>query len=473
MRKVESYMKKFFTILALGLALVATSCNKWLDINTNPNYVADAEIENILPAVQLLAADKVGYELSLYGTFWSQYVVQNSSSNQYYTIMTADVTNSSFTGPWSYFYAQVLPGLREINEKAVANKKASNYILVCNTLLSYSLYLLTSLYDEVAYTEGYVGKSLTPHFDSGKDMQATIIGLLESVRSMDPEQAKADENSTPLVGHDMIFDGDIDAWVQFANTLYLKVLLRDFNANKTKIQALLEEDNLLADDAAFDNFMDAADKSNPFYESDRRQLNTTANIRCCSDILNVLSENDPRLYYFYDQNPGGQVMGGPYGTSAKPANTSRLALYADEPVYFGTADEAEFLKAEAYARLGDDVNAQACYEAAIAAAFARVGAKGAEEFLAGDYAFKAGSSEEMLEQIINQKWAANVHGLPWESWFDLNRTGYPVRGTTITDNHGVLESGYPVRFIYSKTSADYNPNSPAPVAVNVKMWWHK
>jgi hypothetical protein len=85
----------------------------------------------------------------------------------------------------------------------------------------------------------------------------------------------------------------------------------------------------------------------------------------------------------------------------------------------------------------------------------------------------AGSPEEMVEQIINQKWASNVHGLPWESWFDLNRTGYPVRGKTITDDHGVLDSGYPVRFIYSKTSADYNPNSPTPEPVNAKMWWHK
>ena len=79
----------------------------------------------------------------------------------------------------------------------------------------------------------------------------------------------------------------------------------------------------------------------------------------------------------------------------------------------------------------------------------------------------------MVEQIINQKWASNVRSMPIESWFDLNRTGYPVRGKTITDFHGVLSSGYPQRFLYSKTSADYNVNSPEPVALNVKMWWQK
>lgn len=466
-------MKKFFTVLALGAALLTTGCNKWLDINTNPNYVADADMSMLLPTVQLMTADKVGYELSLYGSFWSQYVVQCSTTNQYYTVMTNDVTNSTFTSPWSYFYSSILPRCKEIIQKADENGNASNYILEAKSMLVYSLYLLTSLYDEVAYTEGYLTESQTPHFDSGKDMQKIIINLCKEIRAMDASAVANDEIVNVTASADMVFGGDTDAWFQFINTLYLKVLLRDFNTNKSEITALLAEDDFLEKDAAFDNFQDQANKSNPFYESDRRQLNTTNNIRCCSDILNVLSADDPRLYYFYDNNPGGVVSGGSYGTSADPTETSRLALYATEPVYFSTADEVEFLKAEAYARLGNAAKAQEAYENAIAAAFARVGAKGAANFIAGDYAFVAGSTEEMLEQIINQKWAANVHGLPWESWFDLNRTGYPVRGKVLTDNHGILDSGYPQRFIYSKTSADYNPNSPTPVAVNVKMWWHK
>lgn len=466
-------MKKFFAFIALAAALVTTSCNKWLDINTNPNYIAEADMSMLLPTVQLMTADKVGYELSLYGSFWAQYVVQCSTTNQYYTVMTYDVTNSTFTGPWSYFYASILPRIKEIIEKAEQAGDASNYILEAKSMLVYTLYLLTSLYDEVAYTEGYVTESQTPHFDSGKDMQAIIIALCEEIRAMDAQKAAQDEIMNVTASADMVFGGDTDAWFQFVNTLYLKVLLRDFSANSSKISALLAEDNFLAEDASFDNFQDQADKSNPFYESDRRQLNTTNNIRCCSDIFGVLDASDPRLTYFYDNNPGGVVTGGAYGTAADPTETSRLALYATEPVYFATVDEAEFLKAEAYARLGNAAQAQAAYEAAIAAAFDRVGAKGAADFIAGAYAFDPGTTEQMVEQIINQKWASQVHGLPWEGWFDLNRTGYPVRGTTITDNHGVLDSGYPQRFIYSKTSADYNPNSPTPVALNVKMWWQK
>ena len=466
-------MKRIFAFLAVATVLT-TSCNDWLDINTNPNYVADAEASMLLPTVQLNTAVKVGYDISLYGTFWSQYVVQCSNTNQYYTIMTNDVTNSTFTSVWSYFYSSNLPRIKEIIAKSEAKEGASNYVLEAKSMLIYNLYLLTSLYDKVAYTEGYLAETQTPHFDSGENMQQVLINLCKEVREMDPAAVAADELLNISASSDMVFGGDTDAWFQFVNTLYLKILLRDFNANKAEIQTLLAEDNFLAADAAFDNFLDQADKSNPLYESDRRQLNTTENIRCCSDVLNVLSATDPRLGFFYDKNPATGVAGSAYGTAGDPAETSRLALYATEPVYFSTVDEAEFLKAEAYARLEDAANAQAAYEAGVAAAFARVGfPAAAATFIAGDYAFTAGTAEAMVEQIINQKWASNVHGLPIESWFDLNRTGYPTRGTTITDDHGVLAEGYPQRFLYSKTSADYNPNSPAPEALNVKMWWHK
>ncbi len=481
-------MKKIYTIiLSVTVALMATSCDitdvfsgEWLDINTNPNYVSEADMKMLLPSAHLNLVTKVGYDLTLYGSFWSQYVVQCSTTNQYYTIMTNDVTNETFQAPWSYLYTRVLPSLHEVIEKAEKADNASNYLVEAKTTLVYALYLLTSLYDQVAYTEGYVTPSQTPKFDSGKDMQATLISLLEEIRSMDAAQAAADEVLNTTVSSDMFFKGDTDAWFQFANTLYLKVLMRDFNANKSKIESLLAENDFLESDAAFDNFSDAASKSSPLYESDRRQLNTTNNIRCCSDVLNVLDASDPRLYYYYDNNPGGVVAGSEYGLAGDPTETSRLALSPTDPVYIGTVDEALFLQAEAYARLNNAAKAQAAYEEAVAAAFERVGtfndgvAKAdVDAFLAGPYAFTAGSVEDMVEQIINQKWAANVRCMPFESWFDINRTGYPARGEVLTDTHGILASGYPVRFIISKASADYNPNSPTPAPVNEKMWWHK
>ena len=297
---------------------------------------------------------------------------------------------------------------------------------------------------------------------------------------MDAGQAAADELLNTSVSSDMFLAGDTDTWFKFANTLYLKVLMRDFSANRSKIESLLSEGHFLDEsDVAFANFSDAADKSSPFYESDRRKLNTADNIRCCSDIFKVLDASDPRLYYYYENHPNGTVNGSSYGMVGDPKETSRLALSATDPVYIGTIDEALFLQAEAYARLNNAAKAQAAYEDAVAAAFERAGAfndgvakADVDEFLAGPYAFTAGSVEQMVEQIINQKWASNVRCMPFEAWFDINRTGYPAFGKVLTEYRGVA-SGYPVRFINPKNSTDFNPNAPAPVPVSEKMWWHK
>ena len=465
-------MKKYIYIISFLAAFTLTGCSKWLAVNDNPNYVSDADVQLLMPTAQLITADKVGYDISLVGYFWSQYVIQNKTTNQYTTIMNNDlsVSTSYFTRPWSYTYARTLPTLKTILDKCNGKDGYSNFVLEAKAMEAYNLYMLTSLYDKVAYKEGPMSDDFNanPSFETGKQMQEIILGILEDVRSMDAAAVAADEATNSSATADMVFSGDTDSWFQFANTLYLKLLLRDFTTNKTKIQSLLAEDNFLAADAAFDKFLDAADKSNPLYENDRRGLNTKLNIRCCSDILNVLSANDPRLEYYYV----GGGKGEPYGTNTDPEVSNLLNIAATDAVYFSTVDEVHFLKAEAYARLNDAVNAKSSYEAAVTAAFTRCGCTGADTFLAGDYAFTAGTTEEMLEQILNQKWAANVRCMPIESWFDINRTGYPAVGTVLTDFTGVLD-GRPVRFLYPEDSAINNVNSPEVEPMTAKMWWHK
>ena len=468
-------MKKILLSIAIIAAtLVNTSCSEWLDVNDNPNYLSSATPQMLMPTVQMRNAAKVGYELNLYGSFWSQYVNQNKSTNQYYTIMTYDITNSDFTSPWQYLYAYCLPGLKEIIEKTDGVEGSENYAYTAKIMLAYDLYLLNTLFGDVAYTEGYLTPSVAPHFDKDKDMYAIIVKMLEDIRAIDLDAVLEAEsvNSMAAKKADMINDGDMELWQQFANTLYLKMLMRDFDANKAKIQALLAEDNFLSADCTFDNFEDKADKSNPFYESDRRKLNTAENIRSCKDILNVLDESDPRLDYYYE-NVRTLGFGDVYGVTTDLKESGRLRLDPLDPVYFGTVDEVAFLKAECYARLGQADEAEKAYNEALEAAFERTGCD-LTDALAAIYAFDAtATAEQQVEQIINQKWASNVRCMPFESWFDLNRTGYPQRGKTITDYNGVLDPGYPQRFINSYVSNDNNPNAPAPVDVNVKMWWQK
>lgn len=465
------------------LALASSGCGNWLDVNDNPNYPTDVEKSSLLPTVEMRLAEKVGYDIAMVGSFWSQYIVQYSSSNQYYTIMTNNLRNSSswFTSPWSVFYGQNLPSLYLIINEYSGDESRANFVFEAKALLAYHLYLLTSLYGDVCYTDSFTSDTYrtvdvnpNPKFDSAKDIHSIIVKLLEELRAQDFDVVTTAEATNSSASSDPIFSGDQDSWKQFVNTLYLKLLLRDFDANKSKITAVLEEDNLLGTDMAFAAYEDKVDKSNPLYESDQRQLNTTKNIRACNDVLKNMDASDGRVTAYYTLNSKGGYTGTAYGTTGG-ATTSQLNQSATMPVYFATADEAQFLKAEAFARLGNAGAAEISYNAAVNAAFARVGAEGASALLDGAYKFdSSASSEAQVEQIITQKWLSNVLCLPIESWFDLNRTGYPTRGTTITDYSGVLEKGsYPRRFMYSYYSQAYNTNSPATVSLDEKLWWQK
>lgn len=465
------------------LAFASSGCGNWLDVNDNPNYPTDVEKSSLLPTVEMRLAEKVGYDIAMVGSFWSQYIVQYSSSNQYYTIMTNNLRNSSswFTSPWSVFYGQNLPSLYLIINEYSGDESRANFVFEAKALLAYHLYLLTSLYGDVCYTDSFnsdtyrtVDVNPNPKFDSAKDIHSIIVKLLEELRAQDFDVVTTAEATNSSASSDPIFSGDQNSWKQFVNTLYLKLLLRDFDANKSKITAVLEEDNLLGTDMAFAAYEDKVDKSNPLYESDQRQLNTTKNIRACNDVLKNMDASDGRVTAYYTLNSKGGYTGTAYGTTGG-ATTSQLNQSATMPVYFATADEAQFLKAEAFARLGNAGAAEISYNAAVNAAFARVGAEGASALLDGAYKFdSSASSEAQVEQIITQKWLSNVLCLPIESWFDLNRTGYPTRGTTITDYSGVLEKGsYPRRFMYSYYSQAYNTNSPATVSLDEKLWWQK
>ncbi len=466
-------MKKILTIALVAMSLFATSCKEWLDINDNPNYLPTLEPYAMLSAAQVAMASKVGYNMELIGTLWSQHAVQGSSTNQYNDIYQYDLqyTSSYFSDVWTTFYSMVIPTFNEIIEGSKDDASLIDFEFMGRTLRAYCFYILNSLYGDVAYTEGCQRTTIDqPHFDAEKDVYNKLVAEMESILAMDKEAVLTAFAGDVYYQYDMIFNCDGDLWYEFANSLYIDMLLRDFDNNKSKIQAALANP-ILSDDAKLDHFEDTADRSNPFYESDRRQLNTTENLRCCKDVLDVMSADDARVDMFYTTKRNGAYVGGAYGTSITTNASSKLNLAATDPVYFFSAAQAEFNAAEIYARLNDAVNAQAHYEAGVEYAFDRFGLD-ASDLLEGDYAFKAGGKEAMVKQIIMQKWLASIRCNAWSAWFDINRTGYPERGKDISKFDGSI-GGFPHRYLYPQRSSLYNANTPDVVPMDTPLWWQK
>jgi hypothetical protein len=160
-----------------------------------------------------------------------------------------------------------------------------------------------------------------------------------------------------------------------------------------------------------------------------------------------------------------------------------------DPVELLSAAESDFLQAEAAVRYGLG-NAQTFYNAGVTAAFGYTG-NDATSFIApgGAYAWGAetegGQTLTALAQIMRQKWAASVYGCHgMESWFDINRTGYPVQspvystaanyvpGQIVVSATSVLSAGQmPQRLIYPFDEESRNTNAPATIPITTPVWW--
>ena len=490
---------KSIYLILISLLFTCMACEKHLDINVDPNYPTTATPELLLPSSIAWTAARTGSDLQQVGSFWSQHYTQHNSSNQYNTLAIYSVQNSSYTAIWSAAYAGALTDLKRILVRSEQESKW-NYYLIAKVLTALNYHILVDLYEKVPFTEALAGaENMSPKYDDSKTVYAGIITMLdEAVAKIDEAKAV----STAITSEDFIFYGNLDKWVSFAKTLKFKLLMRDFDVNKAQLTALINEGKLLTDDARMNGFVDIENNSNPLFESDRRKLNSKNNMRGAATLINFLKvNNDPRVSIFFEpardkDNPNDKFFynGMPYGnisltTGVFPSNySSRARLDPTDPVYFLSEAESYFLQAEYYARMNDAANAKALYDKAVDAAFTRWGLTNAADFTkaGGVYEFDATNIEDMIRDIITQKWVASTRCQAWDAFFDINRTGYPKLGTKqvgeagyvlgelVPAKDGVLSPGdFPRRLLIPKTSSDYNPNAPEIIPLTTKMWWHK
>lgn len=476
-------------LLVISLVGGLSSCSDYLDINTNPNYPATAEPNTLLPSALASTAMAVGFQYEIFGTFWAQHATQHVLSNQYNTFVTYNITSSSsYSGrAWSNFYAMALPDL-DLIIKQTEKSGTWNYWVIAKVMMAYDFLMLTDAFGDVPFTEALLGDGSPKYDDSKSVIYPGIIAMLDEAIAKASDASAA--NLPVIYNQDYVFSGDISAWTAFAKSLKFKMLMRDFDTNKSAIQTLLNE-NLLTEDAKMDVFVDQANKSNPLYENDRRMLNTPNNLRATTTLADyLLANNDPRVADFFDLNLAGGYSGMRFGgnsTTDKPGGdaSSRIKLDALDPVYLMSAAEVEFLKAEFYARMGNAATAKTHYDDAVSLAFERWG-KDASDFISagGNYEFKSGSTDEMLTCILTQKWVASTRCQAWDAWFDFCRTGIPAMSTVFSDDPSykvglftpsvnASVNGYPHRIPYVNGSLNYNTSAPEAKPINEPLWWHK
>lgn len=491
----------FISIVAIAI----TSCKKNLDINTDPNNPSLDQLtpKLVFPAGVASAAGRIGGDLAILGGIWAQFYTQGTTSNQYKDIDAYNLTKgwgSTNTGvAWVELYTGALNDLNFVQKKA-AEQQDWNYYLMGTVMKAYTLQVLADLYDKIPYTEAFQGAAnLQPHFDDGYMVYKGLLAELDTALSKD---FSASTNTSAGIT-DFIFPADeaswsIDPWIQFANTLKLKMYLRMVYAKPAEAEAGIKAlynsgATFLDQDAKMDVFEDAPDKRNPFYTYNFVEIGTDANLRASVTFLSWLQANsDPRIndYFTYTtESNSTKYLGinqGDFSNADVLFNTaSKAKVLPTDPVDFISLAESHFLQAEALERYFGGAGAKAQYDAGVTASFERYG-DNAAPFLAagGKYLYPAGGNfEQKLEAIIVQKWASLPKSHSLEAFFEKNRTGYPktspvystdpsyIPGQLVYAKNGVTNKQFPKRLIFPDLETSKNANAPADEPITKNVWW--
>ncbi|WP_417939580.1 SusD/RagB family nutrient-binding outer membrane lipoprotein [Flavobacterium sp. RS13.1] len=484
-------MKKIATLITALFLLV--SCDESFDINRDPDSLPPNQANStILPAGIAGLAGAQGSYYALIGGFWSQFWTQNTTSNQYKDIDQYSLGTNDFQTAWTAMY-DALNDIRVVKKQAETEGNW-NYYLIATVLEVEASQIMTDLYDAIPYAEANNPNILQPKFNSGKETYDLMIADLKLALSKDLSTSVG----TPPGKDDFIFNGTMSNWTKFGNSLLLKLHLRltqvDPTLAESGIKTLINSGAQFLDvDAAMTQFEDAIDRSNPLYETDRRKLNTTLNLRASKTLYLYLQANgDPRLNKYYGAgvpNNQGDFENGATGLSL-------VTLYAKTPLYFMSAEESYFLQAEALVRYYGGVGAKEKYDLGVAENFKKydnttsvapitgpVGSPAALLATGGKYAFPTTGTAAQIEAIITQKWIASFPGNGYESFLEQNRTGYPresalpqsdedyIPGQFAVSVENVTSGVFPRRLVLPNTVKTRNPNAPTISKITTPVWW--
>jgi hypothetical protein len=498
-------VKYFLAILSLGLF----SCDSFLDINENPNQVQAEDVTPnlLLPGAMTSAYSVQARTMNVLGNIWMQNWggdvnnVTGINLEEY----NLQISSNFYTGIWDGIYPAVanFQAIIDFNDPNYDNHKAVSYILK-----SYYMQYIVDMYGDAPYSQAFKGQeNSTPSYDDDKVIYRDLVANLDRAIAL---FTQANASDIALGDSDVMFNGNISNWIRFANTLKLRLLLRQSEMTDADTITYLNDEFASLEGALF---LEAnatinpgynrttASRMNPFnsifYLTNGSPTQSYNQIRATNYIANFLNgENNPittfqdpragRLYTLVDNGDGPKVAGAIQGLTSWPeANMSRVGdglfidtnaanAASDEDGYVITLAETKFLLAEAIERGYLSGNAKSEFDAGISASMTLLGATQGSYLTAintkPSLGWNAGTN---IESIMTQKWIALNSFNALESFIECTRTGYPVipLATTATYPNRPRRLLYPTSELVAN-SANVPSVSLSQIFVQGPFWYN-
>jgi len=359
--------------------------------------------------------------------------------------------NSDFTTPnyepltgntiWDWYYARNYFAPLNLNYHVLKLAREEENPIKTGVARIWNVYLyhiITDLYGDIPYFNDF--ESAKPAFDAQEEIYRDMLKELdEAVHQIKQNRGQGYERNSEA---DVLYEGDLDRWIRFANTLMMRLALRVSNVAEQELTATyLGEVNLEETmQSNNDNAQIMPDSDGPTYhvKNPMSYVYQWDEVRISQTMMNFLKGyDDPRLKAYAEPNTDGDYVGLRNGQAPDSLSLNYNSHYVPDysnigpfftrdntPHYMLTYAEACFLKAEAAYKGYISGSAENFYNQGVRASMQQVGITDndtIDAYLQGPAQYDPGRA---LEQIHTQRWIA-VYPNGREAWSIVRRTGHP------------------------------------------------
>ena len=481
-------MNNKIKLLCIAAFFLLGACTKdYLDINENPNKPTDVTpglvLTNALNSTGRFTTGSTDFYR--FASAWIGYWNYSGAVSAF-----AEERSYQFTtnyGPTVTIWDNLYHNLEDYEYVQTKSAATGNqfYVAIAKTMKAYDYQNLVDIYGNIPYTQALKSTSaIRPAYDKGQDIYEDLARQLDTAAML----FKGSIGKVPSAdaAFDIMYKGNAEKWGKLANTLKLRILLRQTQMPGRDAYIIAEIAKITANGLGFTGigegssvnpgYSNSAGKQNPFWASfgysPVGKSAPTDNHRyyiASEYAINFYqNNNDPRLGKLYttiDDGNGTTYSGSRFGPTASSADNpnvksaigSGLLKSAEMAQPLLTDFESLFLQAEAAQRGLIAGTPRALYESAVTQSFVYLGAEDVAKYLQNDVSnWDAASNKIIL--IMTQKWAAMNGVNDMESWADFRRLNIPS-DIPVSDNPAATTRIIPVRLLYPQSEYNYNPDN--------------
>jgi hypothetical protein len=478
------------------LAVFFYSCKKQLlDINTDPNNpttasaTPDLVLANALNVTGAIYNNPTSDNRYAFAGLWLGHIAYSGN----YAISTENISYAITTnfgaGVWSSIYDNLID-YDFVEQKGKAQGNVF-YEGIGKLMKAYNFQTLVDLYNNVPYSQALQGTSASkPTYDDAKAIYDDLG------KKMDTAIALLKVSASGTISGDIMFAGDAVKWLKFANTVKLRLLLRQseradraayITAEAAKFNATTP---FLDVDATINpGFLNSAGKTNPFWGSNINTAGTYTQdfYRAGQFVIDFFKAHNDTLRiakFFVKAASTGIFQGNYFGDQGIPnSKTSTfgpgILKSATQPAVIMLAAESYFLQSEAALRGWIPGDPKALYQKGVEASFKFLGLTAGQ---AATYYSQPSDKQvnwdatvtfqEKLALIIRQKWAALTLINELEPYNDYRRLKLPADIPLSTSPYSTGKM--PTRLLYPQREYEVNGESvgaQGTITPTTNVWW--